>query len=136
MSVVARPVVPGGSAGTGRDLVIGVAVAVLVVVTFVLAPVSDMSLSAVRVESLARVVAVGVPVAAGMYARRRVPFGRSGTMLVAGGVVWLVVTLSLAGDEALAFSAGRVADWVGWGVLLYLVLAFPEGRLVGRLDRT
>ena len=60
---------------------------------------------------------------------------RLGTLLVASALVWLAVTLSLAGDEALAFSAGRVADWVGWGVLLYLVLAFPEGRLVGRLDR-
>ncbi len=114
---------------------IGVAVAVVVLVTFVLAPVSDMSPSAVRLESLARVVAVGIPVAAGLYARRRVPFGRLGTLLVAGGVVWLGVTFSLSGDEALAFSAGRVADWVGWAVLLYLVLAFPEGRLVGRLDR-
>lgn len=24
---------------------------------------------------------------------------------------------------------------VGWAALMYLVLAFPDGRLVGRLDR-
>ena len=135
MSVVVAPVVPGSSAATGREVVVGVGVAVAVVVTFVLAPASDMSLSAVRLESLARVVAVGIPVAAGLYARRRVPFGPLGTLLVASALIWLAVTLSLAGDQALAFSVGRVADWVSWGVLLYLVLAFPEGRLVGRLDR-
>jgi signal transduction histidine kinase len=135
VSVAAAPVVPGSSAAAGSELVIGAAVAVAVAATFVLAPISGMSLSAVQLESLARVVAVGIPVAAGLYARRRVPFGRLGTLLVASALVWLAVTLSLAGDEALAFSVGRVADWVSWGVLLYLVLAFPEGRLVGRLDR-
>ena len=115
VSVVVAPVVPGSSAATGREAVVGVGVAVAVVVTFVLAPASDMSLSAVRLESLARVVAVGIPVAAGLYARRRVPFGPLGTLLVASALIWLAVTLSLAGDQALAFSVGRVADSVSWG---------------------
>jgi len=57
-----------------------------------------------------------------------------GTLLVASGVGWLVITFSLA-DRALAYSVGRVAFWIGVVALVYLVLAFPEGRLVSRLDR-
>ena len=55
-----------------------------------------------------------------------VPFGRFGVLLVASGVVWLVATFSLA-DGAVVYSIGRLADWVGWAAVLYLVLVFPDG---------
>jgi hypothetical protein len=102
--------------------------------TFALAPIAGGSLGARRLESAGRVLVAGLPVAVGMYAWRGVAFGRLGSLLVLSGVVWLVVTFALA-DTALAYSIGRVADWVGWAALVYLVLAFPEGRLVGRVDR-
>ena len=79
-------------------------------------------------------VVVGIPVAVGMYVWRGVPFGRFGVLLVASGVVWLVATFSLA-DGAVVYSIGRLADWVGWAAVLYLVLVFPDGRLESPLDR-
>ena len=133
MAVAAAPSLPGASTSVGRDLLVGVGVVVAVAVTFVLAPIGG-SLGAMRLESAGRVLVAGLPVAVGLYAWRGVPFGRLGVLLVLSGVVWLVVTFALA-DTALAYSIGRVADWVGWAALVYLVLAFPDGRLVGRVDR-
>ncbi len=135
MSVVASPAIPGESVGPRRDLVVGVGVTVAVVAAFVLAPVSGSSLGAVRLESAGRVLVAGIPVFVGIYAWRGVPFARLGMLLVVSGVIWLVVTFSL-NDRALAYSIGRVADWVGWASLLCLMLAFPDGRLVGRVDRS
>jgi hypothetical protein len=115
-------------------LFVAAVIAVAVAVTFVLAPISGMSVDAIRLESVARVAVVGIPVGVGLYAWRRVPFGRFGTVLVASAVLWLVVTFSL-GDRSAAYSVGRVAEWVGVVALVYLVLAFPDGRLDARVDR-
>ena len=134
MSTVAVPAFPEAPVGLGRDLVVVIAVAVAVVGTFLLAPVSGVSTGAVELESAARVLVAVIPVVVGVYAWHGVPFWRLGTLLVASGGVWLVVTFSLAGT-VLAYSVGRVASWVGVAALLYLVLAFPDGRLVGRVDR-
>ena len=114
-------------------MLVGVGVVVAVAVTFVVAPIGG-SLGAMRLESAARVLVAGLPVAVGLYAWRGVPFARLGLLLVLSGLVWLVVTFALA-DTALAYSIGRVADWIGWAALVYVVLAFPEGRLVARVDR-
>ena len=75
------------------------------------------SLRAMRLESVGRLLVAGLPVAVGLFAWRGVPFGRLGVLLVLSGVVWLVVTFSLA-DTALVYSIGRVADWVGWAALV------------------
>ncbi len=134
MIVVASPGLRKASVGVGRELFIASVIAVAVAVTFLLAPISGMSVDAVRLESVARVAVVGIPVGVGLYAWRRVPFGRFGTVLVATAVLWLVVTFSL-GDRSAAYSVGRVAEWVGVVALVYLVLAFPDGRLDARVDR-
>jgi signal transduction histidine kinase len=131
--VVAAPSLRGASASLGRDLLVGIGVVIAVAVTFVLAPIPG-SLRAMHLESVARVLVAGLPVAVGLYAWRGGPFGRLGILLVLSGVVWLVVTFSLA-DQAVAYSVGRVTDWIGWAAIIYLFLAFPEGRLVGRVDR-
>jgi hypothetical protein len=70
-----------------------------------------------RLESGARLVVAGLPVAVGLYAWRGVPFGRLGILLVLSGVVWLVATFSLA-DQAVAYSTGRVVDWIGWVAII------------------
>ena len=134
MAVAAAPSLPGGSASLRRELVVGVAAVVALAATFVLAPVAGVSLTAVRLESAGRVVVAALPVAVGIYAWRGVPFGRLGSLLVLSGMVWLVVTFALA-DQAVVYSIGRVAAWIGWTALVYLMLAFPEGRLAGRVDR-
>ncbi len=107
---------------------------VAVAASFALAPIAGTSLGAVRLESVGRVLVAAVPIAVGLYAWRGVPFGRLGTLLILGGGVWLAVTFALA-DRALVYSIGRVAAWVGWTAIVYLILAFPEGRLVDRVDR-
>jgi signal transduction histidine kinase len=133
MAVAAAPSLPRPSVSLGRGLLVGVGVVGAVVVTFVLAPIGG-SVSAMRLESVGRLLVVGVPVAVGLYVWRRAPFARLGILLIVSGVVWLVVTFSLA-DTPVAYSIGRVADWVGWAAFVYVMLAFPEGRLVDRTDR-
>lgn len=134
MAVVAAPSLPGASASLRRELLVGVGAVVAVAATFVLAPIAGASLGVVRLESAGRVLVAGLPVAVGLYTWRGVPFGRLGILLVLSGVLWLVATFSLA-DQAVAYSTGRVADWIGWVAIIYLFLAFPEGRLVGLVDR-
>ena len=85
-------------------------------------------------EGLARAMMVGAPIAVGLYARHRRPFEHFGKMLIALGVVWFVATLSGSRDDVL-YSVGRVAAWFVEAGLVYVVLAFPSGRLPGRTDR-
>jgi hypothetical protein len=110
-------VLPGSSASLRRELVVGIAAAVALAATFVLAPIAGVSLAAVRLESAGRVVVGALPVAVGIYAWRGVPFGRLGMLLVLSGMVWLVVTFALA-DQAVVYSIGRVAAWIGWTALV------------------
>jgi signal transduction histidine kinase len=85
-------------------------------------------------EGIARAAMVGVPIAVGLFARRRPPFERFGTMLIGLGVLWFVATLSGSRDEVL-YSVGRIAAWSAEAALVYVVLAFPTGRLPERADR-
>ena len=128
MTGVTTPRIADPAVKVGRELAIGTAVAAAVAATFVLAPISLASREAAALESAGRLAVIGIPVAVGLYAWRRVPFARLGALLIASGLVWLVATFSLA-NGSVAYSVGRVADWVGWAAILYLVLAFPEGRL-------
>jgi signal transduction histidine kinase len=84
-------------------------------------------------EALARGLIAGVPVAVGLGAYRRTG-NRFGLGLAALGGVSLVAALAESGDE-LAYSAGRAAGWLVTALLIYLILAFPLGRLPGRADR-
>jgi signal transduction histidine kinase len=86
------------------------------------------------VEGLARALMVGAPIAVGLYARRRVPFARFGTLLVGIGVLWFVGTLSNSPD-AVVYSIGRVGGWLAELAIVYVILAFPTGRLSERIDR-
>jgi signal transduction histidine kinase len=86
------------------------------------------------VEAIVRVLTVATPIAVGLYAVRRPMFERFGWLLVAAGVGWFLTTLSNASDPVL-YSIGRVAGWAVEPLLVYLVLAFPSGRLETRTDR-
>jgi signal transduction histidine kinase len=85
-------------------------------------------------EGLARAVLVGAPIAVGLYAWRRPPFHRFGALLVATGVVAFVATLSESSDPT-AYVIGRFGGWAIEPLLIYLILAFPTGRLQSRVDR-
>ena len=85
-------------------------------------------------EGLARGLSVGAPIAVGLYARRRVPFARFGTLLAAIGFVSFAATLSESSSPEL-YAIGRISGWLIEPLLVYAVLAFPTGRLQDGTDR-
>jgi signal transduction histidine kinase len=117
-----------------RELIVGIGAAVAVGAVSVLVPAPSASSTTVALETAARAIAVGIPVGVGLLAWRRPPFERFGRLLVATGAGVLLVTLALS-DDAVLYSTGRVADWGVEAGLVYLILAFPSGRLAQRVDR-
>ena len=85
-------------------------------------------------EAVARMLTVAAPIAVGLFALHRPPFARFGRLLLIAGFVWFLTTLANA-DNATLSSIGRVAFWVFEVLLIYLLLAFPTGRIDRRLDR-
>ncbi len=77
---------------------------------------------------------VAVPIAVGLYAWRDGRHARFGRLLVLTGFAWFLPSLS-ASDNSVLYSVGRVAGWTVEAALIYLVLAFPSGRLKNRTDR-
>jgi PAS domain S-box-containing protein len=77
---------------------------------------------------------IAAPMAAGLYAVSRNPRGRFGWLLLLAGVLWSPTMLAESSDSVL-YSIGR--DWVWFAelLLIYLVLAFPTGRLGSRTDQ-
>ena len=82
----------------------------------------------------ARALMVGVPIAVGLYAWHRGTDRRLGLLLVCTGAAWCVTTLAESGD-GVVYTVGRTAGWLVEVLLVYLLLAFPDGRLPGRVDR-
>jgi signal transduction histidine kinase len=77
---------------------------------------------------------VATPIAVGLYAWREGTHVRFGRLLVLAGGAWFLAALSSSNDEVL-YSIGRVSGWTVEVGLIYLILAFPSGRLTTRLDR-
>jgi signal transduction histidine kinase len=84
--------------------------------------------------AFARAATVAVPIAAGLYAWHLRPQERFGRLLVALGAGWFLTTLAQSSDN-LAFSVGRVSAWVMELAVVFLMLAFPTGRLRTGVDR-
>jgi signal transduction histidine kinase len=87
-----------------------------------------------ELEALARVLIVAAPISVGLVALGRPPFERVGALLVAGGPVLFLAMLANS-EDATVHSVGRIFTWVIEPFLVYLMLAFPTGRLEGRVDR-
>jgi signal transduction histidine kinase len=85
-------------------------------------------------QATARALIVGTPIAVGLYARRHAATARFGSILIVAGFGMFMATLSESHDAWL-YSVGRVSGWLVEIVLLYLILAFPTGRLSSRVDR-
>ena len=77
---------------------------------------------------------VAAPIAVGLYAWRDGTHWRFGRLLVLAGCLWSLTALAGSDDELL-YSIGRVAGWFVEAAMVYLVLAFPSGRLTTRIDR-
>jgi len=88
----------------------------------------------IALQALARAVMVGTPIAVGLYARRHAASARFGSLLIVAGFGWFMATLSESPDAWL-YSLGRVTGWFIEVVLVYVILAFPTGRLPARVDR-
>jgi signal transduction histidine kinase len=74
---------------------------------------------------------VALPLAAGLYAARSPRDARFGYLLIGAAFIWSLTALGEASDS-LPYSVGRVAGWLIFPVLYYLMLAFPDGRLTPR----
>jgi signal transduction histidine kinase len=85
-------------------------------------------------EALARALIVGVPTAVGLGTISRTGNDRFGLLLAGLGGALLLATLATS-DNELAYTIGRAAGWFVEVLLVYLILAFPTGRLPGRTDR-
>ena len=77
---------------------------------------------------------VAAPIAVGLYAWRDGTHARFGRLLVLAGFLWSLTALAGSDDE-LVYSIGRVAGWFVEAAMVYLILAFPSGRLTTRVDR-
>jgi signal transduction histidine kinase len=73
--------------------------------------------------------------AAGVYALRAPANTRFGVALLTFSVAWSLTALGEA-SASLPYTIGRAATWLILPSVYYLLLAFPEGRLAGGLDRT
>jgi PAS domain S-box-containing protein len=77
---------------------------------------------------------IAAPIAAGLYAVSRNPRGRFGWLLLLAGVLWSPTMLAESSDSVL-YSTGRVWVWFAELLLIYVVLAFPTGRLGSLTDQ-
>jgi signal transduction histidine kinase len=85
-------------------------------------------------NAVLRAVAVGSWVFAGLVTWRSKPASRLGPLFILNGVAFSATTLAASSEPGL-FTAGRVV-WAFYIVVqLYVVLAFPEGRLPDRASR-
>src|SRR4051794_9155203 len=71
---------------------------------------------------------------AGLAALRRRPENRTGRLMLLVGVAWLGSLLAFT-SVSLLYTVGLFLGTVYFAVLVHLLLAFPSGRLTGRLDR-
>jgi signal transduction histidine kinase len=76
----------------------------------------------------------GVPIIAGVYALRARQSARFGVILMAAGFAWSLTAL-WESSHSVPYSVGRLAGWLVFPSALYLMLAFPDGRIAPGLDR-
>lgn len=72
-------------------------------------------------------------VATGLLAWYRRPANRIGALLYATGLVWFVTVVDFSGIPWLT-AVSRVIALVPLALILHLLLAFPSGRLAGRVE--
>jgi signal transduction histidine kinase len=122
---------PYAVSGPGRWTAVGFAL-VAVGLTAALAMTSASRHPALVV--LARTAAVGLPIAVGLHARHRRREDRFGLLLIALGTGAFVTTFAESPDESL-YTIGRIAGWLFEVLLVYVILSFPTGHVLGRVDR-
>ena len=85
-------------------------------------------------RGLLELLIVGGPIAVGLYALREPRDKRFGVTLIAVGFLWSLTALTTS-DLSAAYTIGRLATWLILPCVVYLLLAFPHGRIEKGLDR-
>jgi signal transduction histidine kinase len=85
-------------------------------------------------EGIARGIMAAIPVAVGLYASHHRAHARFGRLLLGFSVLFWLALLS-SSSSSLLYSVGRVAGWIAYLSLPCVILAYPGGRLVSRVDR-
>jgi signal transduction histidine kinase len=80
------------------------------------------------------VLCAALPIALGLFRLSRRRDDRFALLLIGAGLAWSVISFAQSSDPAL-YSVGRVGVWIVEVMIVYLLLAFPEGRLKGRAER-
>jgi signal transduction histidine kinase len=89
----------------------------------------------VEVETAASHAAlVTIPAAVALVQLRRRPGDRFALLLLLATPVVALTTLAVS-DDAVAYSVGRTVVWLVEPALVYLLLAYPSGRLTSTADR-
>jgi signal transduction histidine kinase len=85
-------------------------------------------------RGLLEALVVSVPLAAGLATMTSAGDRRFSLMLVGAGIVWSLTALGES-SHSVTYSIGRIAAWLIFPLLVYLMLAFPNGRLESGVDR-
>src|SRR4051794_27805742 len=85
-------------------------------------------------RGLLELLIVGGPIAVGLYALREPRNKSFGVALLGIGFLWSLTALTTS-DLSVPFTIGRLATWLTFPCVVYLLLAFPHGRIEGRFDR-
>jgi signal transduction histidine kinase len=87
-----------------------------------------------QLAALGRGAVAAIPVAVGLYACRRGPYPRFAHLLLVTALLASVAGLAES-MHSVPYSIGRVVFWFSEPLIIYLVLAFPSGRLRGTRER-
>jgi signal transduction histidine kinase len=85
-------------------------------------------------RGLLEALIVGVPIAVGLYALRAPVNASFGIALLAIGFAWSLTALTES-SLSVPYTIGRLATWLTFPCVVYLLLAFPDGRIDKGLDR-
>jgi signal transduction histidine kinase len=107
---------------------------VLVCVSSVALAVVGASSDAAFGRGLLQLLVVGVPIAVGLYTLRAPVNKLFGYALLAVGFAWSLTALAES-TLSVPHTVGRLATWLTFPCVVYLLLAFPHGRIEKRLDR-